>query len=116
MARVKDYRWVTKDPIIGIIQAAFRRTGNLSQEHIERVAYDAGVHPETIKGWLYHDVRFPRSLTTRFVLEALGVTISYSDHNGDAINEKPFELISETARAEIAAKDKKNRRHRPLED
>lgn len=116
MPRVKDYRWLDKDPIIDVIRTAFQRTGNLSEEQIDRVAFDAGVQPQTIKNWLYHDIRFPRSLTTRFVLEALGVSITYNDHNGDPIKERPFQLISETARNKLAAKDKKNGRSRPLED
>jgi hypothetical protein len=116
MARNKDYRFVTKDPVVGIIQEELRRTGNLSNEQLERVAWDSGVRVETIKAWLYHDVRFPRSLTTRFVLETLGVTIQYQRSDGTYVREAPREYISETAQAKIKARDKKHGRHNPKED
>jgi hypothetical protein len=113
MARTSDYRFIDKDPIIDVIRTELQRTGNLSNEQLERVAYDSGVQVQTIKNWLYHDVRFPRSLTSRFVLEALGVTIKYERSDGTNIREKPHQLISEAAQAKILKKDRERGRTRP---
>lgn len=101
-----DYRFIDKDPIIDVIRTAMQRKGNLTPEQINRVAYDAGIHPGTLHNWMYGDTRRPLSLTTRFVLEALGVTIKYTDENDKPIKEPQPELISAAKQREILAKDR----------
>lgn len=107
-----DYRFIDKDPIIDIIRTAMQRTGNASPEQINRVAYDAGIHPGTLHNWLNGDTRRPLSITTRFVLEALGVTIKYMDANEKPIREPQPELISAARQREILAKDREREKAR----
>lgn len=101
-----DYRFINKDPIIDVIRTAMQRRGNLDPRQIKMTAADAGVHPGTIDNWLNGDTRRPMSLTSRFVLEALGVTIKYIDEGGNAIRPPKPELISLAAQREIIAKDR----------
>lgn len=83
-----------------------QRKGNASPEQINRVAYDAGIHPGTLHNWLNGDTRRPLSITTRFVLEALGVSITYTDENDKRIKEPEPELISAVEQRKILAKDR----------
>jgi hypothetical protein len=106
-----DYRFIDKDPVLGVIRTAMQRQGNLSHEQIAKVAYDAGVHPHTIWSWLNGETRRPLSITTRFVLEALGVNITY-EQDGRAIREAKPELISTAAQREIMAKDREREKAR----
>ena len=107
-----DYRFIDKDPIIDVIRTAMQRRGNASPDQINRVAYDAGIHPGTLHNWLNGDTRRPLSITTRFVLEALGVTIKYIDENDKAIKEPQPELISAAKQREILAKDREREKAR----
>lgn len=107
-----DYRFIDKDPIIDVIRTAMQRRGNISPEQINRVAYDAGIHPGTLHNWLNGDTRRPLSITTRFVLEALGVTITYVDADDRPIREPKPELISATKQREILAKDREREKAR----
>lgn len=107
-----DYRFINKDPIIDVIRTAMQRKGNLGPEQIRRTAHGAGVHPGTIDNWLNGDTRRPMNLTTRFVLEALGVSIRYVDDSGIAIKQPKPELISLAAQREILAKDREREKAR----
>lgn len=107
-----DYRFIDKDPIIDVIRTAMQRKGNNSPEQIQRVAYDAGIHPGTLNNWLNGDTRRPLSLTTRFVLEALGVTIKYIDEDDKPIREPQPILISATEQRKILARDKEREKAR----
>lgn len=101
-----DYRFIDKDPIIDVIRTAMQRRGNISPEQINRIAYDAGIHPGTLNNWLNGETRRPLSITTRFVLEALGVTIMYMDENDKRIKEPEPEMIPASKQREILAKDR----------
>lgn len=107
-----DYRFIDKDPIIDVIRTAMQRKGNLNPEQINRVAYDAGIHPGTLHNWLNGDTRRPLSLTTRFVLEALGVTIRYIDEDEKPIKMPTAELIPASKQREILAKDRERQKAR----
>lgn len=107
-----DYRFITKDPIIDVIRTAMQRKGNLGPEQINRVAYEAGVHPGTIHNWLNGDTRRPMSITTRFVLEALGVSIRYIDDSDKPIKMPEPELISAKEQREILARDREREKAR----
>lgn len=107
-----DYRFINKDPIIDIIRTAMQRRGNISPEQINRVAFDAGIHPGTLHNWLEGDTRRPLSITTRFVLEALGVTVRYIDQDDKPIKMPEPELISAKEQREILARDREREKAR----
>lgn len=107
-----DYRFIDKDPIIDVIRTAMQRKGNLNPEQINRVAYEAGIHPGTLHNWLNGDTRRPLSLTTRFVLEALGVSIKYIDEDDKPIKMPAAELISAAKQREILARDREREKAR----
>jgi hypothetical protein len=109
---LSDYRFINKDPIIDVIRTAMGRKGNMSAEQINRVAYDAGIHPGTLHNWLMGDTRRPLSITTRFVLEALGVTVKYADDEGKAIKMPEPEMISASEQRKILAADRERDRAR----
>jgi transcriptional regulator with XRE-family HTH domain len=100
-----DYRFVDKDPVVDVVRAAFARKGNLSHSQIQKVAYDSGVSASAISGWLFGDVRRPWSLSTRFVLEALGVEILYKYDDGDTIHQPKAKLIPKSEQQKILKKD-----------
>jgi hypothetical protein len=107
-----DYRFINKDPIIDIIRTAMQRRGNASPEQINRIAFDAGIHPGTLHNWLDGDTRRPLSITTRFVLEALGVTVRYIDQDDKPIKMPEPELISAKEQREILARDREREKAR----
>jgi transcriptional regulator with XRE-family HTH domain len=100
-----DYRFVDKDPVVDVVRAAFARKGNLSHTQIQKVAYDSGVSASAINGWLFGDVRRPWSLSTRFVLEALGVEIGYTFDDGTMMFQPKVKLIPKTEQQKILKKD-----------
>lgn len=108
---MSDYRFVDKDPVLDVIRTAMQRTGNMSPEQINKVAYDSGVSPATIHNWMHGDTRRPLSITTRFVLEALGVSISY-ELDGKAIRQAQPTLISAAEQRKILAADKERDKRR----
>jgi hypothetical protein len=107
-----DYRFINKDPIIDVIRTAIQRRGNASPEQINRIAFDAGIHPGTLHNWLDGDTRRPLSITTRFVLEALGVTVRYIDQDDKPIKMPEPELISAKEQREILARDREREKAR----
>lgn len=107
-----DYRFIDKDPVIGVIMGEMARFGNMSNSQIERVAFEAGVAPSTIWNWINGEVRRPQSLSTRFVLEALGVSIKYVRDDGTTIREKAPEMISKTEQEKILKKDREREKAR----
>lgn len=106
-----DYRFIQKDSIIDVIRTAMSRRGNISPEHIRRTAYEAGISPSTIDNWLNGDTRRPLSITTRFALEALGVSVRY-EQDGKQIREVKPDLISVAEQRAILAKDKEREEER----
>lgn len=107
-----DYRFVDKDPVIDVIRTAFQRKGNLSQAQIDKVAYGSGVSASAIHGWLFGDVRRPWSLSTRFVLEELGVEIIYHFDDGTNIEKPKPKMISKAAQQAILKKDEEREAER----
>jgi transcriptional regulator with XRE-family HTH domain len=107
-----DYRFIDKDPIIDVIRTAFQRKGNLSPEFILKTSYGSGVSASAINGWLFGDVRRPWSLSTRMVLEELGVTISYDFGDGKSIDTPKPKLISKAAQQAILKKDEQRQAER----
>jgi len=105
MLKNHDYAFIDKDPIIDVIRTAFQRKGNLSHEQILKVSYASGVSASAISGWLFGDVRRPWSLSTRMVLEALGVTINYEFDDGDELKAPKPKLIPKAAQQAILKKE-----------
>src|SRR5262245_22589037 len=110
--RSNDYRFIDKDPIIDVIRTVLQRGGNLSQSQLDRVSYESGVAASTIHSWLFGYVRRPQSLSTRFVLEACGVSISYVDSDGKAVRQSKPDYIPKTEQNKILAKDRERERER----
>ena len=102
-----DYRFVDKDPVIDVIRTELQRVGNLNHEQLARVSYQSGVSESAIKGWLFGDVRRPWSLSTRFVLEALGVTIQYVRDDGTNIRQPEMQMIPKAEQERILREERK---------
>jgi transcriptional regulator with XRE-family HTH domain len=98
--------------VIDVVRTAFQKKGNLSQEHIHRVAYGSGVSASAINGWLFGDVRRPWSLNTRFVLEELGVTIAYKFDDGTSMDAPEPKLISKAKQNEMLKEDERREAER----
>jgi hypothetical protein len=84
---MSDYRHITKDPIIDIIRTEAQHDGDLNTAHLERIARNSGVSQGTLRKWFFGDTRKPQSITTRFVLEALGVKTRYFRADGTQIRQ-----------------------------
>jgi len=98
-----DYRFVDKDPVIDVIRSEMQRAVNdhISQSYLEKVSYESGVSVSTIRGWLFGDTRRPWSLSTRFVLNAIGVKIRYERDDGSQVRQAPIVMISQIEQAKI---------------
>lgn len=96
-----DYRFVDKDPVIDVIRSELQRFGNLTHAQLAKVSYESGVSISTIKGWLFGDTRRPWSLSTRFVLEAIGVKISYVREDGTNVRQPAIQMISQAEQEKI---------------
>jgi len=87
-----DYRWLRdhKDPIIDLLRTEMQRQGgqNLPPEFLDQVAYKSGIHPQTIRAWLFGDTRHPQNLTVRFVWEALGCHVQIVREDGTEVKSK----------------------------
>lgn len=59
--------------------------GRLSKAHLEKLSLDSGVGVHTLRAWFFGETRRPRHLSTRFVLEALGVTTRRFRRDGTEI-------------------------------
>lgn len=107
-----DYRFIEKDPVIDVIRTEAQRYGNLGPEQLNKLAYDAGISPTTLRNWFSGDTKRPLSLTTRFVLEALDVKIQYVRGNGTTIRQSPPQLISKAEQDKILKRDRERERER----
>ena len=89
----KDYRFLCheKDEIISVIktEAQIDSGGHpgsrISKAYLEKLSLDSGVGVQTLRNWFYGDTKMPRHLSTRFVLEALGVTTKRYRRDGSEI-------------------------------
>src|SRR5215472_5903023 len=107
-----DYRFIDKDPVIDVIRTEMQRFGTLNHNQIARIAYGSGVSPSTIHNWLFGDVRRPQSLSTRFVLQELGVQIKYVREDGTTIRQPEPQLISKAEQAKILKADREREKER----
>ena len=80
-----DYRFIEKDPIIDVIRTEAQRGGDLKQKHLEKIAYDSGVSVSTLRHWFFGNTQRPQRLSTRFVLDAIGVRVRYYRRDGSQI-------------------------------
>jgi hypothetical protein len=80
-----------KDEIIFLIKSEAQLEFNgavgtrLSKAQIDKLSYDSGVSVAAIRGWFFGETKRPRHLSTRFVLEALGVTTRRFRRDGTEI-------------------------------
>jgi hypothetical protein len=80
-----------KDEIIFLIKTEAQIEFNgavgtrLSKANIDTLSHLSGVSSAAIRAWFYGDVKRPRHLSTRFVLEALGVTTRRFRRDGSEI-------------------------------
>lgn len=89
---MKDYRQIEKDPVIDLVRTGFQKT-NMT---IPEVAYKAFVRPETIRRWLYGEVKRPWNITVDCVLEILGIRREATwIETGEKVevSKKPFKVI-----------------------
>jgi hypothetical protein len=96
-----DYRHIKKDPIIDLIRTEAQREGFLKggthrtiseddnqKRSIKALSDDSGISSTTLYNWFKGKTKRPQSLSTRFVLEALGVRVQYVRANGNIIKAK----------------------------
>lgn len=93
----KDYRFMRKekDPIIGLMMTEAQRLGKLTSGKkgegvIGRLAAESGVSDSCIRAWFLGDTRCPQAITTRFVMEALGIQRIYKRSDGTLIKTNKF--------------------------
>jgi hypothetical protein len=81
-----DYRFLRKEKstFINIVRTEMQRQGgsNLPPEFINKVAFDSGVSPHTLRAWLYGDTLQPQAITLQFVLEALACKLQVVREDG----------------------------------
>ena len=106
------YRFIDKDPVIDVIRTAFQKKGNLSHGHILKVSYDSGVSSSAISEWLFGKTRRPQSLSTRFVLETLGVEIGYTFDDGTVMGTPKARMIPKAEQQAILKKDEQREAER----
>jgi len=92
-----------------------QRYGNLNSEQITKLSYESGVSYGAIHEWLFGETRRPQSLSTRFVLQALGVSIKYERDDGTTIRQHEPELISKAEQARILKAERERREKRERE-
>lgn len=84
-----DYRNVEKDPLIDLIRTEIEYAAggvDLPKGFLDKLSYNSGVSVGTLRAWLYGTTKRPQSLSTRFVLEALGVTARYFRNDGTEVS------------------------------
>lgn len=84
----KDYRGIEKDPIIDLIRTEVEYqlgSTEITTAFIDKLAYNSGISSSTLRAWFYGQTKRPQSLSTRFVLEALGVTVKYFRNDGSQV-------------------------------
>lgn len=90
----KGYLFIDKDPILDLIktEAQIEFNGDvgtrISKAQFEKLSLDSGIGVATLRNWFYGDTKKPRHLSTRFVLEALGITTKRYRRDGTLIQDK----------------------------
>lgn len=103
-----DYRFIDKDPVIDVIRTeAQRYNHNLDNHYLAKLSDASGVSIGTLHNWFNGDTRRPQSLSTRFVLEALGVDIIYKrQHDGTNIRQPQAKMISKAEQEKILKRER----------
>lgn len=101
-----DYRFIDKDPVIDVIRTEAQRYGNLSGGQLQKLSLESGVSVSTLWNWFNGDTRRPQSLSTRFVLEALGVAIQYVREDGTKIRQPAATMISKAEQDKILKRER----------
>lgn len=101
-----DYRFINKDPVIDVIRTECQRYGNLSNQQLAKLSLESGVSVGTLYNWFHGDTKRPQSLSTRFVLQALGVAIKYVREDGSTIRQHAPEMISKAEQEKILKRDR----------
>lgn len=83
----RDYRFLLKekDPIIDLMRGEALRMGTkgeFARGQIERISRISGVSSSAIRAWFFGDTLKPQSLSSRFVLAALGISVKYFRADG----------------------------------
>jgi hypothetical protein len=106
------YRFIQKDPIIDVLRTECQRYGNLSYEQLSKLSYESGVAISTLQNWFFGETRFPRNLSTRFVLEALGVKVVYQREDGSHCRQHQPEMMPKAEQEKILKKERQRERER----
>lgn len=101
-----DYRFIDKDPVIDVIRTEAARYGNLGLQQLQKLSYESGVSVSTLRNWFEGATRKPLSISTRFVLEALGVKINYVREDGTTIRQPKMQMIPKAEQDKILKRDK----------
>lgn len=101
-----DYRFIDKDPVIDVIRTEAQRYGNLSHDQLSKLSVESGVSVSTLHNWFFGETRRPQSLSTRFVLEALDVSIKYVRGDGTSIRQPAAKLIPKSEQDKILKKER----------
>lgn len=83
----RDYRHLLKekDPIIDLMRTEAQRQGtkgDLSKGQIMALSRRSGVSDGAIRNWFFGDTLRPQSLSSRFVMAALGIDVRYYRSDG----------------------------------
>jgi hypothetical protein len=101
-----EYRFIDKDPVIDVIRTEAQRYGNLSHSQLLKLSLDSGVSVSTLHNWFNGDTRRPQSLSTRFVLQALGVAIRYVREDGTSIRQPQAQMIPKAEQDKILKRER----------
>lgn len=94
----RDYRFLRKekDPIIDLMRTEAQRQGmrgEIAKGQIMRLSRISGVSDSAIRAWFYGDTLRPQSLSSRFVMAALGITVKYFGVDGREIGHNSMRPI-----------------------
>lgn len=109
---MSDYRFIDKDPVIDVIRTEAQRYGNLSNAQLEKLSIESGVSVSTLYNWFNGQTKRPQSLSTRFVLEALGVAIKYVREDGTTIRQPQAQMKSKAEQDKIHKADREREKAR----
>jgi hypothetical protein len=80
-----------RDPILDLLKSEAQIEfnghvgGRISKAQLAKLSLDSGVGVATLRNWFYGDTKRPRSLSTHFVAQALGITTKRFRRDGSEI-------------------------------
>lgn len=83
-----DYRFLAreKDQVIDVIRTELGRGRNdITPQQLAAVSYESGVSVGTLRSWLFGDTMRPLTITSRAVLEAVGLKMQYVRDDGSTV-------------------------------